>query len=82
MEQRGTNVWGGGGVIHSGVDVNPMATTRTQPPGKADIPHSGAVLPGYKNTACPNMKPIPGRERQKSSKDTHNTPLRNGNNVE
>lgn len=80
MEQHGTNAWGGS-VIHSGVGVCPIATTRTQPPGKADIPWSEAVLPGYKNTACPNMKPIPGRERQKSSKHTHSTPSRNGDNV-
>lgn len=63
--------WGGSSVIHGGVGAYPIATTRTQPHGKADIPWSEAVLPGYKNTACPNMKPIPGRERQKSSKHTH-----------
>lgn len=50
-----------------------MATAGMQPPGKADIPQSGAVqLPGYKkNFASLDMHPIPKQERQKSSENTH-----------
>lgn len=51
-------------VKHAGVTVYTIATAGTQPPGKADIPQSGAAqLPGYKNTASLNMRPIPAEER-------------------
>lgn len=61
---------------HAGVSVYPLATTRMQPPGKADIPQSTALQqPGYKNTTSLNMHPIPEQERQKSSGNTHTTHL-------
>lgn len=80
MEHHGTNVWGGGGVKHAGVNVYPMATAGMQPPGKADIPQSRDVeLPGYKNTASLDMHPIPEEERQKSIGNTRNTPSKHSN---
>lgn len=71
--------WGAAVVLkHAGVSVYPMATAGTKPPGKADIPQSGAVQrPGYKNTTSLNMHPIPKQERLKSSgsRHTHTTLL-------
>lgn len=75
MEHHRTNVWGGGSVKHAGVHVYPVATDGMQPPGKGDIPQRSTVqLPGYKNTASLDMRPIPEQERQKSSgKHTQHT---------
>lgn len=77
MDHLRTNVSGGGSVKHAGVSVYSMATTGMQPPGKAHIPKSSAVtLPGNKNTASLDMRPIPEQERKKnkSTGNTHNTP--------
>lgn len=64
------------------VSVYPMATTGMQPPGKADIPQSKAILPGYKNTTSLDMRPIPEHERQNCSEETPSTPSGNSNEVE